>query len=1120
MTRPALVPALALLLSAVAATPVVAARATQSAALPAPTPAGPPRGYYRMPALSGDTLVFVAEGDLWRVPATGGTATRLTTHPGSESRPRISPDGTRIAFAATYEGPREVYVMPLAGGLPRRITHDGGRHVVDGWTPDGQVLVATDAFSRLPDWQLLSVDPETLATTRWPLSQAADGRLDAAGRSLFFVRVFQGSHTKRYQGGTAQQIWRLDRDAAEAVPLTTDYPGTSKDPSWWDGRVVFASDRDGTMNVWSMRPDGSDLRQHTRHAGWDVKDLSPVSGGRVAYQLGADLHVLDLATGTDRAVPVTLDSDLDQTREQWVEKPPTWITSAHLSPDGDRVALTARGQVFVAPVKQGRLVEASHERGVRWRDARFLPDGKRLVGLSDASGEVEVWTLPANGVGEPEELTSDGEVLRWEAVPSPDGKWVAHHDKNQRLWLLDVARGKSVLVEANPVDGVRDLAWSPDSRWLAYVSPASNNYSVIRLHGVDGKVHVDVTTDRFDSHSPAFSPDGKWLYFLSERHLVSLVGSPWGPMQPEPYFDRTTQVFQIALEPGTRSPFAPADELHPDAPDDDAKGGDQDGHAGQGKKGAKGSSRRDAPPPEVTIDVDGLAARLLLVPVPPGNYSALALTDKRLLLLDTDRKEKPVQRLVSAPIKNRDIELATLVDDVDGFELSLDRKKALVRKDDALHVIDAGADKAVELGKTAVDLSGWTLSVTPREEWRQMFAEAWRLERDYFYDPGMHGVDWAAMREKYAPLVDRVSDREELADLVAQMVSELSALHTFVYGGDVRQGEDQVAPGSLGAETVRDEAAGGERVVHVRRSDPDDPERRSPLAAPGVDVKDGDVITLVDGVRVLDAPALGALLRNKAGHQVLLRVRDGATRKERDVVVVLEDGGAARDRRLHEWELERRERVEEAGGGDIGYVHLRTMGRSDYADWARGYYPVFDRKALVVDVRHNGGGNIDSWILSRLMRKVWFYWTQRVGRAPSWNMQWAFRGHVVVLCDERTGSDGEAFTEGFRRLGLGKVIGTRTWGGEIWLTSSNVLVDRGIATAAEYGVYGPEGTWLIEGHGVDPDIVVDNLPRATFEGGDAQLDAAVAHLQKLLREQPVELPPEPAHPDKSFGNGR
>ena len=1067
-----------------------------------------PRGYFRYPAIRGETIVFTAQGDLWRVGIQGGEARQLTTHPGEEIHAAISPDGGSVAFAASYEGPVETYVMDMKGGLPRRLTWHGETARPVGWTPDGRVLCTTGRYSTLPSAQLVAVDPKTLERSLVPLAQASDGCYDPAGATLFFTRLpFQGSHAKRYKGGTAQNLWKWT-GTGEAIPLTQNWPGTSKQPGWSNGRVFFLSDRDGTMNLWSMRPDGGDLRQHTRHAGWDIRWLS-VDAGRAVYQLGADLHLHDLAARTDRRLSIQLTSDLDQLREKWVAKPMEYLTAGHLSPEGDRVVLTARGQVFVAPAGPGRLVEATRRRGVRYRSARFSHDGKALVVLSDESGETEWWRLPANGVGEARQLSTGASVTRFDGLPSPDGRWIAFGDKNQDLWLLSTADGATRRIAQSPWGQYGQMAWSPDSRWLAYVESVLP-FDRIFLHSVESGRSTAVTSERCDSHSPSWSPDGRWLYFLSDRTFRSLVPSPWGPRQPEPFFDRQTRIYALALRKGLRFPFQPPDELHP------AEEGRAAASVGSGA--ARTVGREAASPanaPVVEIDLDGIQDRLHVVPVPAGNYEALAASEGRLLFLSRETGLAAKRHLQFVEVRNRDVEAKTLVEDVAFHELSADAKKLLVRKGDTLYVLDAGASPGGNvLDKKAVDLSGWSFALDPREEWRQMYREAWRLHRDYFYDRNMHGVDWPAMRRKYEPLVDRVTDRGELSDVLAQLISELSALHAVVRGGDFRRGPDSVVPASLGAELERDPAAGGWRVARIYRGDPDDPESLSPLARPGVEVREGDVVVQINGRGLADAPEPEALLRGTAGRQVLLRVRPRGQAPERDVVVVPLNPAQARDLRYTDWELSRRERVERLGGGQIGYVHLRAMGTNDMAQFARDFYPVFMRQGLIVDVRHNGGGNIDSWVLEKLMRKAWFYWQPRVGN-PHWNMQWAFRGHMVVLCDEHTGSDGEAFTEGFRRLGLGKVIGTRTWGGEIWLSASNVLVDRGIATAAELGVYGPEGAWLIEGHGVDPDIVVDNLPHATYNGEDAQLQAAVEHLRKLIREKPVPVPRAPRHPDKS-----
>ncbi len=1074
------------------------------------------RGYFRFPAIHGDTIVFTAEGDLWEVGVAGGAARRLTTHPGEEIRPAFSPDGKTIAFSANYEGPTEVYTMPAAGGLPVRRTYEGGSALVVGWTRDGKVLYSTRRYSTLPDTQLAAVDAQNRVQVV-PLSQASQGAYDAAGKTLFFTRLpFQGSHAKRYKGGTAQNLWKFT-PGREAVALTADYPGTSKDAMWWNGRVYFASDRDGTMNLWLADENGRNLKQLTHHEGWDVQTPS-LAGGRIVYKLGADLRVYDIASGADRLVPIELTSDFDHLRERWVTQPNEYGTAAHLSPDGKSIVLVSRGKVFVAPAKQGRFVEATARKPARFRDAQVTADGKSIIVLSTESGEVEIWKIPANGVGDGERLTTGGAVLRWEALPSPDGKWIAHQDKENQLWVLETATKKqkkvsTALAAGNSSPAFEDVRWSPDSSWITFTTSASNTFDRIFLYNVETDSLTPLTSDRYNSGSAAWSRDGKWIYFVSDRALKSVVSAPWGPRQPDPHFDRNTNIYQLGLRKGLRSPFEPADELHPDKPEEPAaKPADE-----------KDKDKKKPEPAKVDIDLDGIAARISETPAPAGNYGVLSATEKRLCWLDFDRAKPQGRTLQCIDIANKGEKPETLLDSVQGFELSGDGKKFLVRKQNDLYVFDSSVKEAAlktpkTLEDAKVDLKDWSFTVIPTEEFRELFLDAWRLHRDYFYDRKMHGVDWAAVRAKYLPLVDRVRDRQELSDLIAQMVSELSALHAVVRGGDVRRGPDQVRLASLGARLERDDVAGGYVVKHIYQSDPDRPNKRAPLANPEAHIAEGDVILSVNGRDALGAADIGELLRNRAGKQVLLRVRPGGKSEPRDAIVKPITMEQDFDLRYHEWEYTRRLRVDEAAGGQIGYVHLRAMGPNDIAQWAEDFYPVFDRQGLILDVRHNNGGNIDSWILGKLLRKAWAYWQPRVGQ-PYWNMQYAFRGHMVVLCDQNTASDGEAFTEGFRRLGLGKVIGTRTWGGEIWLSAGNVLADRGIATAAESGLYGPEGKWLIEGHGVDPDIVVDNLPSATFAGKDAQLEAAIAYLKGMIKEKPTPVPPAPPYPDKSFKKG-
>jgi len=1074
------------------------------------------RGWYRSPALHGDTIVFTAEGDLWLVGIEGGLARRLTSNPGDESSAIFSPDGSSIAFSADYEGPAEIYTMPANGGLPVRRTYEGGggRGGAQpvGWTQDGKIIYSTHYFSALPDAQLATIDSKN-EIQRIPLSQAAQGCYDVRGNTLFFTRLErQSSFTKRYQGGSAEKLWKYE-PGKEAVPLTADYPGTSRNPMWWKNRVYFVSDRSGTMNLWSMDENGQHLVQHTKHQGFDIKSAS-LSQGRIVYQLAADLRLYDVASGQDRAVPIELPSDFDNLREHWIKNPMQYLSAVHFSPEGDKVVLTARGRVFIAPVKQGRLVDVSEHQPGRFREARLMPDGKSVVALSTESGEVELWLYPANGKGQGQQLTKDANILRWEAIPSPDGKWVVHQDKEQRLWLYNSAdkSNKKIATSRNgDNDGpaFSDLRWSPDSRWITFAETAGNSFDQVMLYSVDTGVKTALTTDRYNSGAATWSSDGKWLYFVSDRALKSIVGAPWGSRLPDPYFDRSDKIYELPLKKGLVSPFQPSDELHPAKPE-------------APKPSEKAAEKADdkTKVEKVEIDLDGIATRLREVPVPPGNYRALQAAAGKLCWIGDDHADRQKSALECVAIANKGDKPETLLEGVKGFEVSADGKKIMVHKQDDLLVLDAGVStEALKNPKTLadaqVDLKNWNFSVIPAQEFSEAYLDAWRLERDYFYDPGMHHVDWTTVRDKYSELVGRVRDRYELSDLISEMVGELSALHTFVRGGDVRKAPDQVPVASLGALLTRDDGAGGYRVDHIYQTDPDRPDKLSPLLLPGAGLVDGDVITAINGQSVLSSVHPNELLRDQAGRQVLLTYRHKGNNESQDVIVKPITMDQDMDLRYSEWEYTRRERVEQASSGQIGYIHLRAMGQDDIRQWEEQYTPIYDRQALIVDVRHNRGGNIDSWVLGKLLRKAWMYWQPRQG-LPYWNMQGAFRGPMIVLCDEITASDGEAFAEGFRRLGLGKVLGVRTWGGEIWLSSSNNLADQGIATAAEMGVYGPERKWLIEGHGVDPDLVVDNLPHATFEGQDAQLETAIRYLSEQVKEHPQPVPAPPPYPDKSF----
>ena len=579
------------------------------------------------------------------------------------------------------------------------------------------------------------------------------------------------------------------------------------------------------------------------------------------------------------------------------------------------------------------------------------------------------------------------------------------------------------------------------------------------------------------------------MYFLSDRNFRSLVGSPWGARQPEPYFDHKWKVYHIALDSAARSPFRAMDELY-EAPEDD-----------------------NPDSVSVVIHKVGLQQRIAEVPLAAGNYSNLKINKKGLFMVSRSTGLNASSDLIGVAFEEGKAESKEIVAGIRNFNISGNGERLVISKSNALYVVDAKISKA-DLSDSKVDLSDWKFPIDVREDWQQLYTDAWRMERDYFYDANMHGVDWDAMHERYLPLLERVTTRDELSDVIGRYVGELSALHTSVRGGDMRDGPEDIGIGELGAHLVRDEAAGGYRIDQIYQADPDYPNELSPLADPYLNISEGDVITHVDGESTLDVAHISSLLRNKAGEQVRLGLNSEGS--NRDVIVTPISN--TYNLRYRDWEYSRRKMVDRASDNEIGYVHLRAMGSNDISQWYREFYPVFDRPGLIIDVSHNRGGNIEAFILEKLLREAWMWWAPRSGE-PYSNMHYAFNGHIVVLCNERTASDGELFAEGFRRLDLGTIIGTRTWGGEIWLGSANRLSDGGLARAPMTGVYDPKGEeWLIEGHGVDPDIVVENLPHETFNGADAQLDAAIEFLKKKMKEDPRGVPRPPAYPDKSFRN--
>jgi len=1049
---------------------------------------GQQKGYYRSPAINGDMVVFTAEGDLWNYDLVSGKTKRLTTHHGVESQASFSRQGDFIAFIGSYEGPQEVYIIPTNGGKPKRLTWEENSPNISQWTKDGKILYSTNYYSTLPCAQLLRLDPETCVSNIIPLAQADQGTYTDEDELVFTRLRKQSSHTKRYMGGTAQSIWKFD-GKSEAMHLTGDYEGTSKDPMYYNGRIYFLSDRDGTMNIWSMNTSGEDLKQHTFSSGLDLYEAD-MDKGRIVCQKGADILLYDINTGKEEILDIELFSDFDQKNIQWITDPDSRITSLNISHDGEDVVISARGRVFNFPVNGKRWSEITRKYGVRFNDASFSSDSDNILMLSDESGEFEIWQAGHLGLDKPEQVTKGSKNLITGYSVSPDQKYIAYAEKDNRLLLFDKESGKSSLIDKNDFSGFREpLSWSHDSKWIAYVNSADNRNMVIKLYSIESKKSYVVSTDRLDSYNPRFNPDGDWLYFISDRTFNNSVGSPWGSRQPEPYFERTAKIYALALDKKAEFPFMEATELMPE-------------------KKEKEKEQENA----VNIDFDGLDGRLYELPVGAADYRGLYVTETHLVWMQSSAGSRggSVQSLKIG--NDPDNKPKTLANGINNFSVSGDGKKILMRNRSGIFVMETSASK-LDTSKHKLEIKNWAFNIDPVEDWKQMFKDAWRMERDYFYDPEMHGLDWDAVYEKYSALLPRVTDRYELDDLMAQMISELSTLHMFVRGGDKRTPPENISMGYLGALLHKD-TSGAFIIDHIYKSDPDYPDEQSPLAMPWLDIKEGDAIINIDGIDVKSYPSTNKLLANKAGMQVRIKFRkpDGITYEE---IIKPVSSRNFSNLRYNEWEYTRNKQVEKNSDNRIGYVHLRAMGGNNYTEWIKGFYPNYRKEGLIIDVRNNRGGNIDSWVLEKLLRKAWFYWAPRAGK-PYWNMQYAFRGHMVVLINENTASDGEAFAEGFRRLGMGKLIGTRTWGGEIWLSQRNRLVDNGIATAAENGVYSPEGEWLIEGYGVVPDILVDNLPYETYRDRDAQLEAAIEHLMDLMEKEPVKIPAIPERPDKSF----
>ncbi|TAE79310.1 MAG: protease [Bacteroidetes bacterium] len=1042
-------------------------------------------GYYQHPDIYKNTIVFTSEGDIWKVSIEGGLAQRLTTHTEEEKYPNISPDGKTLAFYATYEGLPEVYTIPIDGGITTRWTYSNSEGAkIAGWTPKGEIIYTSTEFGSATNARLATIDVKTKSKRLIPLHQVNEAIQNEKGIWFFVTLPNMNAHIKRYAGGMARQIWKFDGQN-EAVKLTTDHLGESFNPMWYENRLYFITDRDGMKNIWSMNDDGKDLKQHTFHTDFDVRSAN-VDDGKIVYQYGADLWLLDIVSGKNKKIDIRLVSDFEQLRETWITKTTDYITSVNPDPLGEKVVVTARGRVFVVPAQSGRTIAFAKQNDtvVRHRDAVFSYDGKNIISLSDASGEFEFVQFAADATGKVKPITQQAKTLSYTGIPSRDGKWIAYDDIDKNMYLINISTGVRKKISTNE-QGVRDFSWSPDNQWLAFVQVAFTGLAQIKIYNVNDGSIFDLTNDRSNNTNVAWSPDGKFIYFLSDRGFHNLIGNPRNQRLGGVGWDKVHNVYHIALKKGTPSPFRAFDELNQDYT----------------------TLEKSTGKLVVSIDKNDIQSRTMAVPIAAGNYYNLRVNEQAIYLLANENGSDENPHLKVAEISRSKVELTSIASGIENFELTQNGKKLFIKKGQSYYMVEAGTG-TLNLSNE-IDLSGCQFLLNPKQEWKQLYKDAWRMERDYFYDKNMHGVDWDAMYKKYLPFVDRVTTRSELNDVLAQLIGELSVLHAFVNGGDMPNDEKHISVGGLGAITSRDAKSGGFKIDYIYKPDPDFPERKSPLADPYLDIKEGDIITKVNGVDALSVMDISELLVNQAGKQVRISIKSGALVK--DIIIKPTDPYWLI---YGDWQYNNRLKVEKASNNDIGYLHQSSNDNAGINQFYKEYFPAANKKGLIIDMRNNEGGYISSIMLQQLARQVWMYRIDRTGqpieRIP----------HLVVLVNESTGSDGEVFAEGFRRLGLGITIGKRTWGGFVALHFGNQLTDNGIAAAPMHGGYGPEGKWLVEGVGHVPDIEVDNLPLETFNGKDAQLEAAIIYLKKKIAEEPRDIPLAPVYPDKSFKNNR
>ena len=1076
-------------------------------------------GYYRFPTIHEGTVVFTCEDDLWSVSSVGGRAQRLTSGRGEASRPFLSPDGTHLAFVGREEGQPEIYVMPAGGGPARRLTFMGGTICQTvGWTAGGKILFANNAAqpnTRLP--YIYTVDTDGHTPELLNVGPAHRVSFSPDGGMVLGRNTGSPAYWKRYRGGTVGELW-IDEDGDGHFRLLLDLDSNLYAPIWLGNRIYFLSDHEGIGNLYSCRPDGDDLRRHTDHEDFYARNATS-DGRRIVYHAGGDLYLFDPAKNETAPIDVQFHSPQTQRNRKFV-KADKYLDSWRLHPEGHSVAITTRGKAFTFANWEGAVRQHAGPDGHRHRLLTWLNDGERLIAVTDSEGEETFVILHADAKTEPE-LLAGLDIGRPENLAvNPRKDQIVFSNHRYEIAFLDLDTRDLQVIDRGKAGSIAGFDWSPDGEWVAYSVSLSQQVTALKLWQASTGESHPLTEPVLRDVAPSFDPEGKYLYFLSYRHFDPVYDN----LHFELSFPRGVRPHLITLQADLPSPFIPVPRAPGAKPGNESKDeSDEDAKNDNAKEKDKAEDK------SIQIDLDGIEQRIIAFPVKEGRYGRVLGIKGGNILYSRFPVEGALNRsfFTTVPPAKGKIYMYNLAERkeelllsrITDFRLSADSGTLIYRAGNRLRVLKAGAKPDKDAGSRPGRKSGWLdldrvkVSVVPADEWRQMYREAWRLQRDQFWTADMSQVDWLAIYERYLPLLERIASRSEFSDLIWEMQGELGTSHAYEVGGDYRP-EPNYQQGYLGADFEYDEESESWRITHIVQGDAWDTSADSSLNKTGVDVNVGDRLLAINGRSLSATFSPAAALVNLAGNEVSLTIAgDGDDAPRQATVKALRSEEKARYR---EWVENNRRQVHEATDGQVGYVHVPDMGPNGYAEFHRGYLAELDRHGLIVDVRFNGGGHVSSLILEKLARRqiggVASRWGEESAPFPSQ----AVTGPMVALTNEHAGSDGDIFSHSFKLMGLGPLLGKRTWGGVIGINPRRKLVDGTLTTQPEFSFWFTDVGWAVENYGTDPDIEVDNRPQDYAAGVDAQLERTIQEAMKLLEENPSPISEPAEKPNRAL----